>query len=143
MFVIFGTNLGPTPLVLGTITPGGAYDTIAGNTQVFFDGVAAPVLYASGVQTSVMVPYGVAGRATTTVVVSYLGVKSVGIVFNVIATCRDLYAEYDGHRAGAISILNLLTFPTATPAPKGSTVAVYMTGEDLRWATWMALLRPR
>ena len=43
--VIFGTNIGPTPLVSGKVTAG-AFETTAGDTQVFFDGVAAPVLYA-------------------------------------------------------------------------------------------------
>ncbi len=130
--VIFGTNVGPTPLATGTVTAG-AFTTVAGNTQVLFDGVAAPVLYASAGQTSVMVPYGVAGRATTTVVVSYQGVKSAGVTFNVVATSPGIYTlNQSGTGPGAILNQDLLTVPTpATPAPKGSAVAVYMTGEGL------------
>jgi len=130
--VIFGTNVGPTPLANGTVTAG-AFTTIAGNTQVLFDGVAAPVLYASAGQTSVMVPYGVAGRATTTVVVSYLGVKSAGVTFNVVATSPGIYTlNQSGTGPGAILNQDLLTVPTpSTPAPKGSAVSVYMTGEGL------------
>jgi uncharacterized protein (TIGR03437 family) len=130
--VIFGTNLGPASLVNGTVT-GGAFTTTAGNTQVLFDGVAAPVIYASSGQTSVMVPYGVAGRANTTVVISYQGVKSVGVTFNVVATAPGIYTlNTSGTGPGAILNQDLLTTATAaTPAPKGSTVAVYMTGEGL------------
>uniref|UniRef100_Q01TB9 BACON domain-containing protein n=1 Tax=Solibacter usitatus (strain Ellin6076) TaxID=234267 RepID=Q01TB9_SOLUE len=130
--VIFGTNVGPTPLANGTVTAG-AFTTTAGNTQVLFDGVAAPVLYASAGQTSVMVPYGVAGRATTTVVVSYQGVKSAGVTFNVVATSPGIYTlNQSGTGPGAILNQDLLTVPTpSTPAPKGSAVAVYMTGEGL------------
>ena len=43
--VIFGTGIGPADLALGTVT-NNAWDTTAGNTRVFFDGVPAPVLYA-------------------------------------------------------------------------------------------------
>jgi uncharacterized protein (TIGR03437 family) len=130
--VIFGTNVGPTPLVSGTVTAG-AFTTVAGNTQVFFDGVAAPMLYASSSQTSVMVPYGVAGRATTTVVISYQGVKSAGVTFNVVATAPGIYTlNQSGTGPGAILNQDLLTVPTpSTPAPKNSAVAVYMTGEGL------------
>jgi uncharacterized protein (TIGR03437 family) len=131
--VIFGTNIGPTPLVSGQLTAAKAFDTIAGDTQVFFDGVASPVLYASAGQTSVMVPYGVAGRTSTTITLAYKGVKSAAVNFNVVATAPGIYTlNQSGTGPGAILNQNLTTVPTpATPAPKGSTVAVYMTGEGL------------
>jgi uncharacterized protein (TIGR03437 family) len=131
--VIFGTNIGPTPLVSGQVTAAKAFDTIAGDTQVFFDNVAAPVLYASAGQTSVMVPYGVAGRTTTTITLAYKGVKSAAVNFNVVATAPGIYTlNQSGTGPGAILNQDLKTVPTpATPAPKGSTVAVYMTGEGL------------
>ena len=131
---IYGSNIGPSPLVKGGLTASGtAIDTIAGDTQVFFDGVPAPVLYASSGQTSVMVPYGVAGRPTTSIVLAYKGVKSVATTFNVVATAPGIYTlNQSGTGPGAILNQDLTTVPTAaTPAPKGSTVAVYMTGEGL------------
>lgn len=130
---LYGTNIGPSPLVKGQLNAAGAIDNIAGDTQVFFDGVAAPMLYASAGQTSVMVPNGVAGRATTTITVVYKGVKSAGVTFNVVATVPGIYTlNQSGTGPGAILNQDLLTVPTpATPAPKGSAVSVYMTGEGV------------
>ena len=131
--VIFGTNIGPSPLVKGQLNAAGAVDNTAGDTQVFFDNVAAPMLYASAGQTSVMVPYGVAGRTNTTISIAYKGVKSTGVTFNVVASAPGIYTlNQSGTGPGAILNQDLLSVPTpATPAPKGSAVAVYMTGEGL------------
>jgi uncharacterized protein (TIGR03437 family) len=131
---IYGTGVGPTPLVKGALNSGGtAFDTIAGDTQVFFDGIAAPVIYASAGQTSVMVPYGVAGRTTTNIVIAYKGARSVSATYNVVNTAPGIYTlNQSGTGPGAILNQDLLTVPTAaTPAKKGSAVAVYMTGEGL------------
>src|ERR1035437_5932993 len=73
--VLFGTSIGPPTLTYGTLNASGTLlSTSAGNTRVLFDGVPSPVVYASDKQTSVMVPYEVAGRPTTSVVVEYQGV---------------------------------------------------------------------
>jgi hypothetical protein len=88
--VIFGAGIGPADLVKGAIN-GGVFATTAGNTRVLFDGVPAPVLYASDKQTSVMVPYGISGRTTTSVQVEYLGVQSVAIGYNVALAAPGIY----------------------------------------------------
>jgi uncharacterized protein (TIGR03437 family) len=128
---IYGTNIGPSPLVKGGLNSAGtAFDTTAGNTQVFFDGVAAPVIYASSGQTSVMVPYGVAGRATTSIVLSYQGVKSTAVTFNVVATAPGIYTlNQSGTGPGAILNQDFQVNTSTNPAKVGSVVAVYMTGE--------------
>ena len=73
--VIFGSGVGPATLANGVVA-NNAFTTSAGNTRVLFDGVPAPVIYASATQTSVMVPYGIAGRSTTNIVVEYSAVQS-------------------------------------------------------------------
>jgi uncharacterized protein (TIGR03437 family) len=130
---IFGTNIGPNPLVKGALNSAGtAIDTVAGNTQVFFDGVAAPVLYASSGQTSVMVPYGVAGRATTSIVLAYQGVRSAAVTFNVVATSPGIYTlNQSGTGPGSILNQDFSVNSAANPAKTGSVVAVYMTGEGV------------
>jgi len=67
------------------------------------------------------------------VVISYQGVKSAGVTFNVVATAPGIYTlNQSGTGPGAILNQDLLTVPTpSTPAPKNSAVAVYMTGEGL------------
>lgn len=127
--VIFGTGLGPTALVAGTVT-NGVWNTSAGGVSVTFDGVPAPVIYASALATSVMVPYGVAGRATTSVQVSYQGVLSTPLTYNVVQAAPGIYSQNSsGTGPGAIlNQDNSLNGP-AKPAAANSVIAVYMTGE--------------
>jgi uncharacterized protein (TIGR03437 family) len=116
-------------LAFGTVT-NGVWDKIAGNTQVLFDGVAAPVIYSRADVTSVMVPYGVAGRQSTSIRVSYQGVQSDPLVYNVVQAAPGIYSQNtSGTGPGAIlNQDNSVNGPT-NPAAKGSAVAVYMTGE--------------
>jgi uncharacterized protein (TIGR03437 family) len=129
--VIFGTGLGPTQLASGTVT-NGVWDKMAGGTQVTFDGVAAPVIYARQDATSVMVPYGVAGRQSTTIILSYQGAQSAPLVYNVVQAAPGIYSQNtSGSGPGAIlNQDNTVNGPT-NPAAKGSAVAVYMTGEGV------------
>jgi uncharacterized protein (TIGR03437 family) len=130
--VIFGTGIGPPELAYGTLTAnGGALNTGAGNARVLFDGVPAPVVYASDQQTSVMVPYEIAGQPFTYAVVEYQGVQSTPLLYNVVAAIPGIYTQnFQGFGPGAI--LNQDGFTgngPGAPAAKGSVVAVYMTGE--------------
>ena len=128
--VIFGTGVGPATLTAGTVA-NGAWGTTAGNTRVLFDGVAAPMIYASAAQTSVMVPYGVAGRTSTSIVVEYSGVQSTALSYNVVATAPGIYTlNQSGTGPGAVLNQNGITVNSpSAPAPRGSVIAVYMTGE--------------
>jgi len=128
--VIFGTGIGPTAVVTGAVT-NNVWGTTTGNTRVLFDGVAAPVIYSSATQTSVMVPYGVSGRATTSIVVEYSGVQSNSITFNVVPAAPGIYTlNQQGTGPGAIINQNGVTVNGVNaPAPRGTVVSVYMTGE--------------
>jgi uncharacterized protein (TIGR03437 family) len=130
--VIWGTSIGPSSLTYGSLTAGGgALSTSAGYTRVLFDGVAAPMVYASDKQTSVLVPYEVAGRLTTSVVVEYQGVQSAPLVYSVLPAVPGIYTQnYSGSGPGAILNQDGVTGNgPGTPAAKGSVVSVYMTGE--------------
>ena len=129
--VIFGTNLGPAQLALGTVT-NGAFDKTAGGLQVLFDGQPAPVIYASAAATSVMVPYGVSGRASTSIRVSYQGVQSDPLVYNVVPAAPGIYSlNQSGTGPGAILNQDFSVNGPATPAAKNSVVSIYMTGEGV------------
>jgi hypothetical protein len=52
---LFGLELGPAELAGLTLTPQGRVATAAGGVRVLFDGVAAPMLYASSRQTAAIV----------------------------------------------------------------------------------------
>ena len=130
--VIWGTSIGPSSLTYGSLTAGGsALSTSAGNTRVLFDGVPAPVVYALATQTSVMVPYEVAGRLTTSVVVEYQGVQSAPLIYSVQAAVPGIYTQnLQGTGPGAILNQDGVTVNgPGTLAAKGSVVSVYMTGE--------------
>jgi len=128
--VIYGTGIGPATLA-GLQVSNGVVTTMAGNTQVLFDGVPAPMIYASATQTSAMVPYGVSGRTSTNVQVSYQGVLSPAISYNVVPTAPGIYSlNLSGTGPGATLNQDGITVNSpSAPAPKGSVVAVYMTGE--------------
>jgi uncharacterized protein (TIGR03437 family) len=125
---IFGTSLGPTTPASLQLTPGGTVDTILAGTQVFFDNVAAPVIYTSATQVSVIVPYEVNRRAFTEVRVLYLGVASLTQQTRVIASSPGIFVA-DASGQGAI--LNQDGSPNSThnAAVPGSIVSIYATGE--------------
>ncbi len=128
---IYGTNFGPAGVVSAPIT-GNAYPTTLSNTQVLFDGVPAPIIAVANGQVNVMVPYGIAGRASTMVQVSYLGVSSPGIAYNVTATVPGIYTvNQAGTGQGAILNQDLSLNNSSKPAEKGSVIAIYMTGEGV------------
>lgn len=127
--VIFGTGIGPATLANLQVV-NGFVTTVTGNTRVLFDGTPAPVIYASAKQTSVMVPYGVAGRTSTNVQVEYMGVPSAAISYNVVPTAPGIYSlNQAGTGPGATLNQDGTVNGLSNPAAKGSAVAVYMTGE--------------
>jgi uncharacterized protein (TIGR03437 family) len=127
---IFGTGIGPATPAGGQIS-NGTLTSITGNTRVLFDGVAAPVLFASAIQTNVIVPYGVSGRTSSIVQVEYLGVLSAAATYTVVATSPGIFSlNQSGTGPGATLNQDGRTVNgPSTPAPKGSVVSVFMTGE--------------
>jgi uncharacterized protein (TIGR03437 family) len=130
--VIYGTGLGPQDLVKVTeLTSAGKFPTTLANTQVLFDGIPAPIYYASAKQTSVFVPYGVGGRAATNIQVIYLNVQSAAVAYNVLPAVPGIYTlNFSGAGPGAILNPDGITVngPNA-PVAKGAAVAIFMTGE--------------
>jgi uncharacterized protein (TIGR03437 family) len=132
LIYISGTSIGPPSLTFGSLTANGsALSTSAGNTRVLFDGIPAPVVYALATQTVVVVPYEVAGRTTTSVVVEYQGVQSAPLIYSVQPAVPGIFTQnQQGTGPGAIINQDGVTGNgPGTLAPKGSVVSVYMTGE--------------
>ncbi len=57
-----------------------SFTNTIGDTRVLFDGSPVPMVYASDTQLSAIVPYGIAGKQTTELVVEYFGVKSNAVM---------------------------------------------------------------
>ncbi|HUA60761.1 MAG TPA: hypothetical protein VML19_18500 [Verrucomicrobiae bacterium] len=128
---IYGTGIGPAQIVGAQLTSSGKVSTNVGQTQVTFDGIAAPIIYASATQTSVMVPYEIGGRASTSMQITYSGVSSASIPYTVVPAIPGLYTQnLQGTGPGVILNPDGVTVNGPTkPAPAGSEVALYMTGE--------------
>src|ERR1035438_9937375 len=67
--VIYGAGLGPASTTLNAPI-NSAFGTQVAGTSVTFNGVSAPMIYASGTQVSAIVPYEMAGATTAQVVVT-------------------------------------------------------------------------
>jgi len=126
---IFGTLLGPAQGVLFTPNNGKVDAQLAGTT-VMFDNVAAPLIYVSANQINAIVPYEVAPNAVTNVRVIRGGVASAVTQLSVVATTPAIFsAAQTGNGQGAILNQNNSANSANNPAPKGSVVQIYATGE--------------
>ena len=127
---LFGTAIGPaTPANLTLTNPRLVANSLAG-VHVLFDGVPAPVLYASAGQVNVVVPYAVAGQSSTQVQVEYLGALSAPITLPVAATAPGIFTR-DASGKGPGAILNSIdesVNSAANPVARGDYVSIYATG---------------
>jgi len=131
MVTLFGNGLGPTTLAGAQLAANGTVATTVSQTQVLFDGIPAPIVYVQAGQTTVMVPYEVAGKTSTQVTVTNQGQHSAPFTVPVAASAPGIFTQ-DGKQG---SILNAnadgtLTLNTTTSrAAAGSVIAIYATGE--------------
>ncbi len=127
---IFGTNLGPATLATTRLNPGGRIAVDMSETRVWFDGVPAPIVYASAGQTSVVVPYSVAGQSTTGVIAEYRGLQSDTVTLPITPVLPALFTiDASGHGQGAILNQDYTVNGPANPAARGTFVSIYATGE--------------
>jgi uncharacterized protein (TIGR03437 family) len=77
-----------------------------------------------------MVPYGVNGRTSTSIVVEYSGVQSAPVSQAVVAAVPGLYTlNQAGTGPGAILNQDLTINGLANPEKRGNIIVIYMTGE--------------
>jgi uncharacterized protein (TIGR03437 family) len=126
---IFGQNLGPQALVTGSWDGSGNLSTGVGGTQVTFNGIPAPLLYASAFVIAAIVPFEVAGANQTSVQVTYDGSLSAAEVFDLAATAPGIFTS-DSSGTGQADALNedYSVNSDENPAAQGSVVMVYATG---------------
>jgi uncharacterized protein (TIGR03437 family) len=126
---VFGLNLGPEDLAIGTFSQSGIMNSQLAATQVTFNGIPGPLLYTSGGAIAAIVPYEVSGAGQVTVQVTYNG--QVSPIHNVpAATAVPGVFSADASGSGPGAILNSdysLNSPD-NPASSGDIVVVYATG---------------
>jgi uncharacterized protein (TIGR03437 family) len=115
---LFGATFGPAELTVGP-----------SDVRLFFDGLAAPVLYARVGQAGAVVPFEVAGRTSTEVRYEYLGAVSNTVTVAVKAAVPGIFTlNSSGAGAGAILDGAFRVVSAENPARRGEAVAVYLTG---------------
>lgn len=129
LITLFGAGLGPVPGISAVPNSGGVIGTNLGGVEVTFDGTPAPVLYAQSNQVNAVAPYEIAGRAKTSVQVSYNGTQIDFGSWPVAGVAPAIFS-LDGSGRGQGAILNedgTINGP-GNPAAKGSIVSIFATG---------------
>ena len=128
--VIYGAGMGPTQLVQN-VPRNSVYPTTVGGTQVFFDEVAAPILYSSATQVAVVAPYNLPGP-TTAMRIEYGGERSLPQVLNVAPASPGIFsANGTGSGQAAVANADATTNDAAHPTQPGELITLYCTGGGL------------
>jgi uncharacterized protein (TIGR03437 family) len=125
---IFGQNLAESNPASLQLDINGSVASLLGNTQVLFDGMAAPLIYVSPNQVSAIVPFGVSSTGTH-VQVGFAGQMSNTIAAPVAAATPGIFTS-DGSGSGQAAALNSDYSVNSgdNPAAAGSIMILYATG---------------
>jgi uncharacterized protein (TIGR03437 family) len=157
IITIKGTNLttqtcaAPAICISGgfsfSVNSNGTVPSTLGGVQVLFDSIPGTPIYVSATQINVIVPWEIAGRTSTNMIVANGSVQSAAFPLQVAAVAPGIYTQ-DATGSGQAAVLNLssaaaspyngpaggvyfgTTIKTA-PAPAGSAVVFYLTGGGL------------
>jgi uncharacterized protein (TIGR03437 family) len=131
IIVLYGSRLGPASLTQATPAGGGRISTTLAGTQVLFDGVPAPLLYAGSGQVAAIVPYAVDGQTGTQMQVKNGSLASDPIALPVTPAGPSIFSvNLSG--SGPAAVLNqdgVTVNSAAAPAPRGSVISIFATGE--------------
>jgi endo-1,4-beta-xylanase len=133
LVAIFGAKFGPATPVSGQLDSSGKFPTSLGGVQVLFDGVPAPLLYASAAQVNAVVPFGVAGKPQTVVEYQYdpgTGpLVSNTMTMSVVAAAPAIFAR-NGSGSGEGAILNTdnTVNSAANPVAANGVIQIFGTG---------------
>jgi uncharacterized protein (TIGR03437 family) len=115
-----GVALGPASPLGIQLDAAGRVATSVGGTQVMFGSVAAPLIYVSSGQINVIVPYEVAGAASTVLQVSVKGQLTNTVTLPVVSTSPGIFA---------ITNQNGSVNSAANPVAAAGILVLYGTGE--------------
>jgi len=135
---VYGAGMGPAQTVPAQIaSPGRISKSLAG-TQVLFNNIASPLVYARADQIAAVVPNAVAGQSSVSVQVVYKSQKTTIFRVPVAATAPGLFTlDQSGKGAGAVLNRDMTINTPENPVPRGSVVVLFGTGQgksDPDWA---------
>jgi uncharacterized protein (TIGR03437 family) len=120
---IFGSGLATSQMVASP-----PYPDILGGVQVAINSINAPIYLVSPTQLNVLVPYAVTG-STATIVVTNNGRASNTVVVPLSTTAPGVFSQNSsGVGAGVVVHANNTLVTASSPAKKGETVSIYLTG---------------
>lgn len=132
---ISGSLLGPANGLGLTLDASGNVATSVGGVSVNFSGYPAPLTYVSATQINCVVPYELAGTPNPWVQVQVNGASSNIFPLTLTGIIPGVFTQYS---TGFAAVLNTAGCPdgaatclngSSTPAPQGSTIVIYVTGE--------------
>ena len=127
---LFGVGLGPGDLVINPPDSTGAVGTEVAGTQVFFDGIAVPVIYTSATQVAAVVP-SITG-STANVEVHYSGKTAAAFTVPLVPFAPALFTSGSTGRGLAAAINQDHSYNSLTSsAVPGDTVTLFATGDGL------------
>ena len=126
---IFGLGIGPDQGTGAKLDPSGRVDNFLADTWVLFDGTQAPLFYVQANQINAQVPYAVAGKTSTVMQVTHKGARTDPVTLSVTDTAPAIFALAGGTGRGAIFNQDLTLNSASNPAPRGSFMVLYATGE--------------
>ncbi|HYM10549.1 MAG TPA: carboxypeptidase regulatory-like domain-containing protein [Bryobacterales bacterium] len=126
---IFGTGLGPAAGTVGGIDPATGFLTasLAGVT-VTFNNTPAPLFFVRQDQINAEAPFEIAAQSTASVVVNYQGTASAPVTV-VVGPTRPGIFQVPGSSQGVVVNQDGSLCDSSHPAPRGTTVTVYATGQ--------------
>lgn len=129
IFMIAGEGIGPGEAINATLDAAGALPNSLGDVEVLLDGTPAPLFYVQSRQINAQVPYEVAGKATARLTVAYKGARIIDMPMTLAPANPAFFTMSTGiGQAAAVNEDGTLNSP-ANPAPRGSVLVLYATGE--------------
>lgn len=133
VIAVFGLGIGPAADTSLEVV-GGRLTTQLSSTRIYFDGVAARLIFVSSNQVNVIVPYSVEGQATTFIQVERGGAWSNIIEMEVSSAAPGIFTltQTGQGQAAALNVEtdgSLTINGAANPVSAGGVIVLYATGE--------------
>lgn len=132
LVVVYGSGLGPPELAGAVLNSAGKLSKNIAGTSVLFNGLAAPLVYVRADQVAAIVPNAVAGQTNVTVQARFQNDSTAVVSLPVARTMPGLFTlDQSGHGQGAILNQDGTINSRDNPAPHGSIVVLFGTGQGL------------
>jgi uncharacterized protein (TIGR03437 family) len=123
LITILGLGLGPETGLAGALDASGLLPQLLGGTQVLFDGVPGPVLYAQASQVNAQVPYTAAPGGVVNVEIRYNSQPAGSLPLTIVEAAPAIFPAV-ANQDGSIN-------SQSHPAARNSVITLYATGSGM------------